>query len=356
MLFSTPAIDSALARQLDRLDQLRTELGDAVGVAAPWLGVLRRESLAAAVTSSVSIEGYAPASATAIAAGRVAADEREAAEMAVACYAHAMDHVGAMAIDPAFRWSDRVVLDLHFDACSFQRDRKPGLWRTGPVFVTGEAPGSIDYTGPDAERVSSLMAEVVAWLEDGDIDAHVAVRAAMAHLHVVSVHPFSDGNGRVSRIVQSLVLALSGVLAAEFGSIEPYLAAHTKDYYAVLRAVQAGSYDPRRDARSWVEFCVDAHIAQAAERLAALARGARRWAALEELAERRGWPDRFVIALEQSVFADVTSRGYRQEADVSHATATIDLRELVEAGFLQSIGHGRSRRYRATDALRVLTG
>ncbi len=57
--------------------------------------------------------------------------------MAVACYARAMDHVGTMAVDPSFRWLDRVILDLHFEACSFQRDKEPGLWRTGPIGITG---------------------------------------------------------------------------------------------------------------------------------------------------------------------------------------------------------------------------
>ena len=45
--------------------------------------------------------------------------------MAVSCYARAMDHVGVMAQDPSFRWLDRVILDLHFDACYFQRDKDP---------------------------------------------------------------------------------------------------------------------------------------------------------------------------------------------------------------------------------------
>ena len=51
--------------------------------------------------------------------------------MAVASYARAMDHVGVMAIDPHFRWLDRANPDLHFDACLFQRDKLPGLWRSG---------------------------------------------------------------------------------------------------------------------------------------------------------------------------------------------------------------------------------
>ena len=106
---------------------------------------------------------------------------------------------------------------IHFDACLFQRDKSPGLWRTGPIYVTAPAGSTPAYAGPDGADVPDLMDEVVEWLEHGDLDAHVAVRAAMAHLHVVSVHPFRDGNGRMARIVQSLVLARQGLLAPEFG-------------------------------------------------------------------------------------------------------------------------------------------
>lgn len=104
-----------------------------------------------------------------------------------------------------------MILDLHFDACHFQRDIAPGLWRTGPIGVTA-ADGSLEFRGPDAADVPGLMAEVVAWLAAGHLEADAFVRAAMAHLHVTSVHPFRDGNGRVARIVQSLVLARWGRL------------------------------------------------------------------------------------------------------------------------------------------------
>jgi hypothetical protein len=222
VLFVTPPIDRALSSELAELDELRAQLGDAAGVSGPWLGQLRRQVRASSVESSVSIEGYAvrDANAAAIVAGDAPPDPNDDGQMAVACYARAMDHVGTMAIDPRFRWLDRVILDLHFDACLFQRDKSPGLWRTGPIYVAAPAGAAPAYTGPDGAGVPDLMDEVVDWLEHGDLDAHVAVRAAMAHLHVVSVHPFRDGNGRISRIVQSLVLARQGLLAPEFGSIE----------------------------------------------------------------------------------------------------------------------------------------
>jgi Fic family protein len=197
------------------------------------------------------------------------------------------------------------------------------------------------------------MDEVVDWLEHGDLDAHVAVRAAMAHLHVVSVHPFRDGNGRISRIVQSLVLARQGLLAPEFSSIEEYLGRNTEGYYKALQRVQGGSYRPDRDAAPWVRFCVAAHIEQARVRLAQIAAAGTRWAALEALAGQHSWPDRMVIALEQSLFDGVERAAYASEAEISLATASSDLRRLVDAGLLVQRGRTRSTRYLAADTLRA---
>ena len=320
------------------------------------MGSLRREVRATSIESSTSIEGFSvsPAEALALTSGRELAEAGDESRQAVSCYARAMDHVGTMAIDPAFAWSNRVVLDLHFDACHFQRDKDPGLWRTGPIGVTG-ADGTLEYRGPDGEDVVGLMNEVVESLAEGerDVEVDLVVRAAMTHLNVVSVHPFRDGNGRVSRIVQSLVLAREGLASPEFFSIEEYLGSHTQEYYAALRKVQGGSYQPDRDASSWVAFCVEAHIAQARERLAQIAEAAARWGHLEELVSGRGWPDRLVIALEQSL-AGGTSRGaYGEEADVSPATASGDFRRLVDAGLVIQRGRGRNVDYVAAAELRA---
>ncbi|HEY1711835.1 MAG TPA: hypothetical protein VGG07_02980, partial [Solirubrobacteraceae bacterium] len=166
---------------------------------------------------------------------------------------------------------------------------------------------------------------------------------------------FRDGNGRISRIVQSLVLAREGLISPEFSSIEEYLGRHTQQYYAVLRQVQAGSYQPQRDAAPWVRFCVTAHIEQARLRLEQLSNAAARWAILERLVEARGWPDRLVIALEQSLFDGAERAAYAAEADISLATATSDLRRLLDAGLVAQLGRTRSTRYVASDELRRVT-
>lgn len=354
MLLATPPITPELKARLDELDELRRALGHEVNRSGPWMATLRRQVRASSFEGSTSIEGFSvpPAEALALVSGERPAESEDESRMAVACYARAMDHVGIMAGDPAFRWLDRVILDLHFDACRFQKDRNPGLWRIGPVGVTG-SDGRLVYEAPGADEVPALMAEVVEWLESGDPVAHVVVRAAMAHLHVVSVHPFRDGNGRVSRIVQSLVLAREGLMSPEFASIEEYLAEHTVAYYAALNEAHGSTYQPERDASGWVAFCLEAHLAQARQRLAQVEEAGARWAHLEQLIEGRGWPDRLLIALEQSLIGGSDRTTYSREADISPATASADFRRLLDSGLVEQRGQGRSVRYRASEHLRA---
>lgn len=355
MIFAPPPISDALRERLQKLDRLRQELGSDAEQMAPWMGTLRRAVRASSIESSTSIEGFSvePAEAIALTSGAVREAGGDENRLAVLSYARAMDHVAAMARDPAFRWSERVVLDLHFDACHFQGDKSPGLWRTGPIAVTG-SDGGIEYRGPDAEDVPALMAEVVGSLASEDEDAHPVVSAAMAHLNVASVHPFRDGNGRVARIVQSLVLALDGLLSPEFSSIEEYLADNTPAYYAALRATQGGSYQPERDTSEWVRFCVEAHVSQADRRLGQIREAAARWERLEREVDARGWPDRFTIALERSLVGGLDRAGYGAEAEVSPATVSADLRRLLDSGLIEQRGRGPGTRYQASDRMREL--
>lgn len=354
MIFATPSIGKDLRARLEELDELRQALGGSAEQMAPWMGTLRRAFRASSIESSTSIEGFSvePAEAIALTGGGPLDAGEDENRLAVVCYARAMDHVAAMARDPAFRWGERVILDLHFDACHFQRDRSPGLWRTGPIAVTGPD-GGLEYRGPDAADVPALMAEVVASLGAGE-EIHPVVRAAMAHLNVTSVHPFRDGNGRVARIVQSLALALDGLLSPELSSIEEYLARNTPAYYAALRDTQGGNYQPDRDASGWVRFCVEAHIAQARRRLSQIEVAAARWERLEREVEARGWPDRLTTALERSLAGGLDRAGYGEEADVSPATVSIDLRRLLDSGLVEQRGRGPGTRYRASESLRAL--
>ena len=354
MLIATPKTAADTADRLQELDELRAALGRQVERPVRWMGALRRFVRARSAEGSISIEGFHVSDEEALAlanrAEPIGSDDED--RLAFAGYARAMDHVAVMAADPGFTWSDRVILDLHFDACAFQRDRSPGRWRTGPVRIVN-SDGSAAYEGPNAAEVPGLVAQIVEWLRNGDLDTHVAVRAAMAHLHLISAHPFRDGNGRVSRIVQSLVLARDGIVAPGFGSIEEYLAENTSAYFAALQDAHGSTYDPgNSDASKWVEFCIAAHLGQARKRLAQIEEASVRWERIEALIEERGWPDRLAIALEQSLVGGTDRAGYCAEADISNPTASSDFRRLVDAGLVVQKGRSRSTRYYASDRLR----
>src|SRR5438132_12618547 len=158
MLYSTPPITEDIGLQMEELDRLRAALRREVTNPSPWLGTLRRLARATSAESSVSIEGFSVPEdeVVGIVSGAEPIDPDDEDRMALACYARAMDHVGVMALDPVFEWRDRVILDLHFDACSFQRDTSPGLWRTGPVGVTSST-GRLAYEAPEGDRVVPLM-------------------------------------------------------------------------------------------------------------------------------------------------------------------------------------------------------
>lgn len=356
MLHATPKLSRQSVSDIRELDKLRSQLGAQTRVARPWAGALRRHVRTTAAESSVAIEGFrAPAD---IAESLVTGDRSPELDgddaRALAAYARAMDHVAVMADDPRFGWSERVLLDLHFDACHLQADARAGRYRDGGMVISSPEGGAPAYVAPPAEDVPKLMEELVAWLDGGDPDAHVVVRAAMAHLHLVSIHPFRDGNGRASRILQSLVLARDGLVAPEFGSIEEYLAQHTPAYYAALRKAQGGRHLPERDAGPWIRFCLTAHLEQARRRLAQIADASRRWSRMEDLVAGRAWPDRLVLALEQSLFGVADRASYAAEADVAAATASGDFRRLVDAGLLVQRGKGPATRYVASAELRNL--
>jgi Fic family protein len=353
-ILRTPPKSRALERRLTELDEQRRYLAEHLGESAqPWTGALRRLAAAEATVGSTSIEGYGASieDTVEILAGRPAAKASEETQRIIAAYGQAMDRVAVLADDPHFEWTSQTILDLHFLVCHPQPEARPGRLRDGSVVVTRGA-GREPYRPPMSNSVPNLVKELATWLQSGESTRHPVVRAAMAHLNLVSIHPFRDGNGRVARVVQSLVLAKEGLLRPELVSIEPYLARHTREYYSVLEEVQGPEFDPARDALPWVEFCIEAHFSQATER--------RRWLELayarhdfcEQLARAEGYPERFVTALDQALLGlPVTNADYRRETAIASPTAVQDLQRLRRDGWLDQQGGGRSIRYSASTKL-----
>lgn len=357
MLFATPELQPLDAEVIEGVLELRRSLRHGLAVRRRWVGVLRRVTLAQAIRSSNSIEGYRVSAEDAMAAVDLAepveADEDAVAwEATVACR-RAMTYVLNLHDDPHFAFDPALLKSLHFMLVEYDLDAMPGRWRPGPVFVNDTATGDIVYEGPEADLVPGLINELVDVLEDGAGPA--LVRGAMAHLNLVMIHPYKDGNGRMARVLQSLVLAREGMLAPEFCSIEEYLGRFTRDYYDVLASVGDGHWQPERDARAWLRFCLTAHYRQARVLLRRIDEAARLYEAIDERLQQRGLPDRAAAPLFLAASGyRVTNESYRTAAEVSGNTATRDLRALLDAGLLAAHGEKRGRHYTASDELSIL--
>ena len=248
MIFGPPPLDEADLAVIDGLDRLREELRFYVHTPRRWLGTLRRATFARAVQGSNSIEGY-NASVEDVAAlldGEEPLEADEETRQAIAGYRDAMTYVLRLASAPAGPPAIDLTLvkALHFMMMKYDLAKNPGDWRPGAIWIEDSA-RRVVYEAPDRELVEPLMAAFVADLATSDGDpTHPTVRAAMAHLNLTMIHPFSDGNGRMARCLQTLALATGGIVPPEFSSIEEYLGRDTQRYYGVLTEVGPGPVEP----------------------------------------------------------------------------------------------------------------
>ncbi len=263
-----------------------------------------------------------------------------------------MSYVLQLADDLHFEFDATLIRSLHYMLLSYDPSKGPGRWRLGPIYVRRDEDEEIVYTGPEADRVPGLIAEVIGRLRD-DPDPGM-VGAAMAHLNPVLIHPFRDGNGRMARVLHSLVLTRQGTLGPAFCSIEEYLGRNTPAYYDVLAKVGAGLWNPGSDGRPWVRFCLTAHYRQARALLRRGEEAERRWDALDREIRRLGVPERSIPTLFNAAQGyRIRNATYRSlTEDVSELVASRDLRALVEAGLLTPVGEGRGRTDLASDQLR----
>lgn len=355
MIFQTPDLRDDELDVLGLISEQRKQLRDR-GVAEPrrWAGTLRRMAFARAVQGSNSIEGYNASLDDVVAAveGEPTLDASEETQQALGGYRDAMTYVLQLANDETFEVDEGLLKSLHFMMLKYDLAKNPGRWRPGAVYVRSDKTGEIVYEGPPSDDVPGLVAETLRDLESNE--APVTVKAAMAHLNLVMIHPFSDGNGRMARCLQALVLARDRVIAPVFSSIEEFLGRNTDEYYAVLADVGAGSWHPERDTRPWLRFCLRAHYVQASTRLRHREEIETLWNGCAALAKNNGLHERCAAGLIDTAYGLRIRRGsYRSSAEaavgeeISDLTASRDLKAMVDRGLLEAIGERRARYYLA---------
>jgi Fic family protein len=223
-----------------------------------------------------------------------------------------------------------------------------GAWRTdksGPMQVVSGPIGRerVHYEAPIASRLKGEMRAFLKWFNAGSgIDP--VLKAAVAHLWFVTVHPFEDGNGRIARAIADMALARSEESPRRFYSMSAQIRAERKSYYDILETTQKGDLD----ITAWLQWflaCLDRAFDGADVTLASVLRKARFWDtyAHEKVNERqRKVLNRILDGFE----GKLTNAKWAALTKSSSDTALRDIDDLVKRGILvKDTGGGRSTSY-----------
>ncbi len=233
-----------------------------------------------------------------------------------------------------------------------------GAWRNdsqGPMHVVSGPIGrhKIHYVAPMARRVESEMGKFLKWL-DGSEQQDPLLKAAIAHLWFVTIHPFEDGNGRIGRAIAEMCLARSDGSAQRFYSMSSQILEERKGYYDVLEKTQAGSLDIT-EWLTWFLGRLDRAIEQSRRISDSALEKELFW---QDLKKRNLSPNDRQKKVLNKLFSGFEGKLTRDKwmkiTKTSSRTALRDIEELIAAGVIeQEEAGGRSTSYRLNRAARV---
>jgi Fic family protein len=225
---------------------------------------------------------------------------------------------------------------------------RAGAWRddsTGPMEVVSGPIGKerVHFEAPIAARLNGEMQAFLDWFNN-NADLDPVLRAGLAHLWFVTIHPFDDGNGRIARAIADMALARSEASPQRFYSMSSQIRQERSAYYDVLEQTQKGTMN----VTLWMEWflgCLGRAIDGARSTLGAILAKARFWQAIAGVALNPR--QRLVLSrLLDGFEGKLTTSKYAKLAKCSHDTALRDILPLVERGILvQNPEGGRSTSY-----------
>ncbi|MCE7937915.1 cell filamentation protein Fic [bacterium] len=171
----------------------------------------------------------------------------------VSNYVAALDH-GLARLRGGFPLSNRLIREIHSVLLSRGRGshKEPGEFRRSQNWIGGSRPGTAAFVPPPHARVPDCMAELERFLHADDDDLPVLVRAGLAHVQFETIHPFLDGNGRVGRLLITLLLSQTGALREPLLYLSLHFKQHRGTYYHLLDQVRRDG-----DWEAWLAFFLE---------------------------------------------------------------------------------------------------
>ena len=225
------------------------------------------------------------------------------------------------------------------------RKIKVGAWREAPMEVVSGPIGHerVHFEGPPADRIEREMSAFLDWF-NGDDGTDLVLRACIAHLWFVTIHPFEDGNGRIARAIADMTLARSEQSPQRFYSMSAQMRQERDAYYGGLEQTQKGTLDIT-ERMDWFLGCLDRSFDEAERTLAAVFRKVRFWGshAGAPFNERQSL---MLNKLLDGIEGKLTSSKWAKMAKCSQDTALRDIVDLVDRGVLaKDPAGGRSTSY-----------
>ncbi len=231
---------------------------------------LKREALIRMVHTSTSIEGnqLAEHQVDRVLSGMsVAADDKSILE--VKNYQNAVKEVEKLAKEKK-ELTPELILNLHaISMKGLLPEEKLGKFRPGEIYVVddnGNGTEQLRYQGPQADEVKRLIKEMVDWYKkasDKNEDLQPILKAGILHLQFVSIHPFSDGNGRMARLLTQFSLYRDEWDFRKIIVLEEFYNKNREDYYNAENMVQGDHYHEGQDLTPWMEYFIAGFLVEA---------------------------------------------------------------------------------------------
>ncbi len=222
---------------------------------------------------------------------------------------------------------------------------KVGDWRHGSMKIVSSPFNKqrIHFVAPEALRLKEEMEKFLYWFEaDQQID--LTLKAGIAHLYFVTIHPFDDGNGRIARAIADLAMARADGADQRFYSMSAQIRSDRKDYYIMLEQTQKSTLD----VTIWLEWflnCLVRSIQWAKTALQEVIRKAQILRKMESLELNDRQKKIMLKFLDGGFGIALNTTKYKNSADCSADTANRDLSKLAELDLLERRGQGKSTSY-----------
>lgn len=221
---------------------------------------------------------------------------------------------------------------------------KVGKLRKNDVYIINQDE-VVQYTGPEASVVPNEIRELVVWLNETSINLHPVIAAGLLHFQFVSIHPFSDGNGRTTRALTSLYLGLRDYDFRGSLVLDSYYSVARQDYYGALHGSQGNSYTEaaKSDATDWLDYFATGFLSSARVLLTEITLLS---SAVGDVPVRINHDDADILAYAKQFDAISLSDAEGILPNVARRTLQRKLNSLVDRGYLKLEGKARSTVYR----------